>query len=201
MLTFFNILIRYIWFMISCDFIFYFDDIKLAKIIKLMIFDFLKFVIYEAHRRLNINEVYKNHRFKHWIALHAILRFIFLYSIENVSKVTVWSSNHVNLVNDNTIEMNFDDLLLEVLHFFLVREFDLVNSNSVDLRIHSLHIKLINAYDSNKKTRFRKYINLQCVFNWCLFVWLIHKNVHFQLYNDSRRQFIWCCIIKIVNDT
>ena len=30
-----------------------------------MIFDLLKFIVYEAHRRLNINEIYKNHRFKH----------------------------------------------------------------------------------------------------------------------------------------
>ena len=30
-----------------------------------MIFDFLRFDIYEAHRRLNIKEIYKNYRFKY----------------------------------------------------------------------------------------------------------------------------------------
>ena len=71
----------------------------------------------------------------------------------------------MNLVNDNAIEINFDDFLLEVLHLFLVREFDFVNMNSIDFRIHSLRIKLINVYDSNKKTRFRKYVNLRYVFD------------------------------------
>ena len=71
----------------------------------------------------------------------------------------------MNLVNDNAIEMNCDDFLLEVLHFFFVREFDLININSVDFRIHSLCIKLINVYNSNRETRFYKYINLQYVFD------------------------------------
>ena len=165
-----------------------------------MIFNFLRFIIYKMLCRLNINEIYKNYRFRHWIALHTILKFIFFHSIENVSKVTVWNLNHVNLVNDNAIEMNFDDLLLETLHFFLVRKFDFINMSSVDFRIHSLRIKLINVYDSNKEIRFRKYINLQYIFNWYLFVWFIHESVHFQSCDDSRRHFIWCCIIKIVND-
>ena len=137
---------------------------------KLMIFNFIKFVVYETHRRLNINKIYKNHRFRHWITLHAILKSVFLHSIENVSKVIIWSPNHVNLVNDNAIEMNFDNLLFKVLYLFLVHEFDLVNMNSVDLRTHSFRIKLINAYDSNRKIRFCKYINLQCIFDWCSFV-------------------------------
>ena len=96
--------------------------------------------------------------------------------------------------------MTFNDLLLEVLHLFFVREFDFVNMNSVNLRTHSFCIKLINVYDLNRRIRFRKYINLRYVFDWCSFVWLVYKSVHFQLYNNSRRQFIWCCIIKIVND-
>ena len=61
--------------------------------------------------------------------------------------------------------MNFDDLLLEVLHLFFIRKFDFINMNSVDFRIHSLRIKLIDVYNSNKETRFRKYINLRYVFN------------------------------------
>ena len=36
--------------------------------------------------------------------------------------------------------------------------------NSVDFQIHSFRIELINVYDLNKETRFRKYINLRCVF-------------------------------------
>ena len=71
----------------------------------------------------------------------------------------------MNLINDNAIEINFDDFLLEVLYLFLVREFNLINMNSVNFRIHSLRIKLINVYDSNKKTRFYKYVNLQHVFD------------------------------------
>ena len=157
-------------------------------------------MIYEAHRCLNINEIYKNYRFKHWIVLHPILRSIFLHSIENVFKITVWNSNHVNFVNDNTIEVNFDDLLLEVLHLSLVREFNFININSVNFWIHSLCIKLINIHNSNRKIRFRKYVNLQYIFDGYSFVWLIYKNVQFQLCDDSRHQFIWYCIIKIVND-
>ena len=179
MLTFFNIFIQHIWFTISCDSIFYFDDIKFAKIMKFMIFNFLKFVIYETHRRLNINKNYKNYRFRHWITLHAILKSVFLYSIENVSKVIIWSSNHMNLVNDNIIEVNFNNFLLEILYLFLVHKFDFVNINLIDFRIHSLRIKLINVYDSNKETRFRKYINLWYVFDWYSFVWLIHKSIQF----------------------
>ena len=71
----------------------------------------------------------------------------------------------MNFVNNNVIEMNFDNFLLEVLHLSLVCEFNFINMNSVDLRIHSLHIKLINVYNSNKETRFRKYTNLRCNFD------------------------------------
>ena len=71
----------------------------------------------------------------------------------------------MNLVNDNAIEMNFDDFLLEILHFFLSREFDLININSVDFRIYSFRIKLINVYNSNRRIHFRKYVNLRCIFN------------------------------------
>ena len=117
-------------------------------------------------------------------------KICFFHLIENVSKVIVWSSNHVNLVNNNTIEMNFDDLLLEVLYLFFVCEFDLVNMNSIDLRIHLFRIKLINAYNSNKETHFYKYVNLWCVFDCCSFVWLVHESVYFQSYDDSKRQFI-----------
>ena len=135
-----------------------------------MIFNFLKFVVYETHRRLNINKIYKNNNFRHWIALHAILKFIFLYLIENVSKIIVWSLNYVNFVNDNAIEMNFNDFLLEVLHFFLVCEFDFINMSLINFRFHSLCIKLINVYDLNRRIHFCKYINLQCVFDWCSFI-------------------------------
>ena len=55
--------------------------------------------------------------------------------------------------------MNFDDFLFEILHLFLVREFDFININSVDFRIHSLRIKLINVYNLNREIYFRKYIN------------------------------------------
>ena len=71
----------------------------------------------------------------------------------------------MNLVNDNVIEMNFHDLLLEVLHFFLVRKFNFINISSVDFRIHSLRRKLINVYNLNKEIRFRKYVNLRYVFD------------------------------------
>ena len=166
-----------------------------------MIFDFLKFAVYEAHRRLNINEICKNYRFKYWIILRAILKSVFLYLIENVSKITVWSSNHVNLVNDNAIKINFDDLLFEILHLSFVRKFDLININLIDFRIHSLRIKLINVYNSNKRIRFRKYINLRCVFDWYSFIWFVYENAHLQLYDNNKCQFIWCCIKKIINNT
>ena len=71
----------------------------------------------------------------------------------------------MNLVNDNAIEMNFNDFLLKVLHLFLVHKFNFININSVDFRIHSFRIKLINAYNSNSRTCFHKYINLRCVFD------------------------------------
>ena len=186
---------------ISNDFIFYIDDIRLAKIITFTISDFLRIAIYEARRYSNVNENCKNHRFTYNITLHVILRLIFFHSIENISRIIIWSSNHVNLVNDNAIEINFDDLLLEVLHLFLVREFNFPNMNSIDFRIHSLRIELINVYDLNKEICFRKYVNLQCVFHWCLFVWLIHESVLLQLCDDNRHQFIWCYIIRIVNNT
>ena len=128
--------------------------------------------------RLNIKKICKNYYFKYWILLYAILRLVFLHSIENVSKFIIWSSDHMNLVNDNAIELNFDDFLLEILHLFFVREFNFININSVDFRTYSLCIKLINTYDSNKETCFHKYLNLRCVFNWCSFVWLIHKSNH-----------------------
>ena len=185
---------------ISNDFILYIDNIRLAKIIIFTISNFLRIAVYEARHYSNVNENCKNHRFIYNIILHTILKLICFHSIENISRITVWSSNHVNLVNNNVIEMNFNNLLLEILHLFLVRELDLINMSSVDFRIHSLYIKLINAYDLNRETRFCKYVNLWYVFNWCSFVWLIHENVHFQSCDDNKRQFIWCCIIKIVND-
>ena len=97
--------------------------------------------------------------------------------------------------------MNFNDFLFEVLHLFFVREFNLININSIDFRIHSLRIKLINVYDLNKEIHFYKYVNLRCVFDWCLFIWFIYENVYFPSCDNSRRQFIWCYIIKIMNDT
>ena len=128
------------------------------------------------------------------------IKIYFFYSIENFSKVTIWSSNHVNFINDNAIEMNFDDLLFKVLHLFFIREFNFINMNLVNFRIHSFRIKLINVYDLNEEIRFYKCINWQCVFDWCLFVWFIYENVHFQSCDNNRRQFICCYIIKIVND-
>ena len=172
---------------ISNDFIFYIDNIRFAKIITFTTSDFLKIAVYETRRYSNVNENCKNYQFTYNITLHAMLKLIFFHSIENISRIIVWSSNHVNLVNDNTIKMNFDDLLFEVLHLFLICEFDFININSVDFWIHSLRIKVINFYDLIRKTRFRKYVNLRCVFNWCSFVWLIHSSVHLHLYDDSRR--------------
>ena len=131
--------------------------------------------------------------------MHAILKFFF-YLIENVSKVTVWNSNYMNPINNNAIEINFDNFLFKILYLFLVREFNFIDMSSVDLRTHSLCMKLINTYNSNRRTRFYKFVNLQYVFDWCSFIWLVYKNVHLQLCDDSRCQFIWCCIIKIVND-
>ena len=54
-----------------------------------MIFDFLKFIVYKARRRLNVYKIYKNYHFKHRIALHTIIKFTFFYLIENVLKVVV----------------------------------------------------------------------------------------------------------------
>ena len=71
----------------------------------------------------------------------------------------------MNLVNDNAIEANFNNFLLEVLHLSFVYEFNLININLINFRIHSLRIKLINVYDLNKRTRFRKYVNLRCIFD------------------------------------
>ena len=174
MLTFFNVFIQHIWSTISRDSILYFNDIKFVKIIDFIIFYFLKFVVYEAHRRLNINKICKNHHFKHWITLYAILQSIFFHSIENVLKVIIQRSNYMNLVKNNTIEMNFDNLLFEILHLFLIREFNFINMSSIDFRIYSLRIKLINVYDLNKEIRFRKYVNLWYVFDWCSFIWFIY---------------------------
>ena len=155
---------------ISNDFIFHINDVRFAKIIIFTISNFLKIVVYEARRYLSVKENFKDHRFIYNITLHVMLRFVFLHSIQNISKIIVWSSNYINLVNDNAIEMNFDDLLLEVLHLFFIREFNFININSVDFRIHWLCIKLINVYDLNKRTCFCKYINLWYIFNWCSFI-------------------------------
>ena len=175
---------------ISNDFIFHINNIRLAKIIIFTILNFLKTAVYEARYYLNVNENYKNHRFIYNIVLHAILKFIFFHLIENISRITVWSSNHVNFVNDNAIEVNFSDFLLEILHLFLVHKFNFINMNSVDLRIHSFRRKLIDVDDLSKETRFRKYVNLRCAFDWCSFVWFIHKSVHFQSCDDNKRQFL-----------
>ena len=59
--------------------------------------------------------------------------------------------------------MNFDDFLLNVLHLSFIVKFDFVNINSICFRTHSLRIKLINVYDSNRKVHFYKYVNLRCV--------------------------------------
>ena len=166
MLIFLNIIFRRIWLTIFRNFIFYVDYIRFSKIVKFMIFDFLRFIVYKTRRCLNICEICKNYRFKHWITLYAIIKFVFFHSIKNVSKVVVWSFDHVNLVYNNAIEMNFDDLLLDVLHLFFIFEFNFINISSVDFRTHSFRIKLINVYDLNKKIRFRKYVNLRCVRDW-----------------------------------
>ena len=165
-----------------------------------MIFNFSRFVVYEARRRLNVCKICKNYRFKHRITLHAIMKFVFLHLIENVSKVVVWNSDHMNLVYNNAIEINFDDLLLDVLHLSLVFKFDLININSVDSRTYLLRIKLINTYDSNKKAHFYKYVNLRCARNWCSIVWFLNESVHFQTCDDNKRQIIWCIIIRIINN-
>ena len=42
------------------------------------------------------------------------MKFVFFfYSIENVSKVVIWNFDHVNLIYNNAIEMNFNDFLRE----------------------------------------------------------------------------------------
>ena len=145
---------------ISNDFILYIDNIRLAKIMIFTILNFSKIVIYKTRRYLNVSESYKNYQFIYNIILHAMLRLILFHSIENILRIIIWSSNYINFVNDNAIEVNFDDLLLEILHLSLIYEFDFINISSVDFRIHSLCIKLINIYDSNKEICFRKYINL-----------------------------------------
>ena len=147
------------------DFIFYIDNIRLAKIIIFIILNFSRIVVYETRRYLSVNKNCKDHWLTYNIILHVIVKLVFFHSIENISGIIIWSLNCINFVNDNAIEMNFDDLLFEVLHFSLVHNFHFINMNSVDLRIHSLCIKSINVYDSNKETRFRKYINLRCIFD------------------------------------
>ena len=142
---------------ISNDFIFHIDNIRLAKIIIFTILNFLKTVVYKARRYSSVNENCKDHQFIYNIILHIMLRLVFFHSIENISRIIVWSSNHVNFVNDNAIEMNFDDLLFEVLHLFLIYKFNFININSVDFRIHSLCTELINVYNLNKETRFCCY--------------------------------------------
>ena len=47
-----------------------------------MIFNFLRFIVYERHCRLNINEIYKNYCFKHRVAVHATLKSVFLFDRE-----------------------------------------------------------------------------------------------------------------------
>ena len=149
---------------ISNDFILHINDIRLAKIIIFTISNFSRTVVYKARRYSSVSKNCKDHRFTYNITLYIMLRLIFFHLIEDISEVIIWSSNCMNFVNDNAIEMNFDNFLFEVLHLSFVREFNFVNINSVDFRIHSLRMKLIDAYNSNKKTCFRKSINLRCVF-------------------------------------
>ena len=61
---------------ISNDFIFYIDNIRLAKIIIFMILNFSKITVYEARRYLNISKNYKDHRFTYNIILHTMLKLI-----------------------------------------------------------------------------------------------------------------------------
>ena len=154
---------------ISNNFIFYINDIRFAKIIIFTISNFSRIAVYKTRRYSSINENCKDHRFTYNITLHVMLKFSF-YSIEDISRIIIWNSNHVILVNNNAIEMNFNDFLFEILHLFLIREFNFINMNSIDLRIYSLRIKFINVYDLNKKTRFYKYVNLRYVFDWCSFI-------------------------------
>ena len=71
----------------------------------------------------------------------------------------------MNLINNNAIEMNFDNLLFGILHLFLVHEFNFINISSGDFQIHTSCIKLINIYDLNKEIHFRKYVNLRYIFD------------------------------------
>ena len=64
--------------LISNDFIFHINNIRLAKIIIFIISDFSKIVVYEARHYLNVNENCKNHRFIYNITLHIMLKFVFL---------------------------------------------------------------------------------------------------------------------------
>ena len=74
---------------ISNNFIFYIDNIRLAKTIIFTILNFLKIAVYETRRYLNISENYKNHRFIYNITLHIMLRLVFFHSIEDISKVFI----------------------------------------------------------------------------------------------------------------
>ena len=179
MLIFLNIIFRRIWLTIFHDFIFYVDYIRFSKIVKFMIFDFLRFVVYKTRRRLNVCKIYKNYCFRHRITLHAIMKSVFSHSIENVLKVVVWNFDHVNFIYNNAIEMNFDDFLFDILHFLFILKFDFVNISLVCFRIHSLRIKLINVYNLNKKIHFCKYVNLRCARDWCSIVRFLNKNVYF----------------------
>ena len=61
---------------ISNDFIFHIDNIRLAKIIKFTISNFLRTAVYEARRYLNVNESCKDHQFIYNITLHAMLKLV-----------------------------------------------------------------------------------------------------------------------------
>ena len=74
---------------ISNDFIFHINNIRLAEIITFIISNFTKIFIYEAHRYLNVNENYKDHRFTYNITLHIMLKFVFFYSIKDISRIII----------------------------------------------------------------------------------------------------------------
>ena len=75
----FNFFFRRSLIAISNDFVFYIDDIRLAKIITFTILNFSRIAVYELRRYLNVNENCKNHRFTYNITLHVMLKLVFFF--------------------------------------------------------------------------------------------------------------------------
>ena len=68
------------------DFIFYINNIRLAKIIIFIILNFSRTAVYEARRCSNVSENSKSYWFTYKITLHAMLKLVSFHSIEDISK-------------------------------------------------------------------------------------------------------------------